>query len=281
MLESTSTLLRSATAEAYAVGAFNVYNVEGVMAVIAAAESESSPVMLQLHPASIAYGGEPLIALCLAAATQAKVPVSVHLDHCNEPNSIETALSAGLTSIMADGSEHDFAGNLTFTSEIARRVHARGGFVEAELGRLAGTEDDLTVPENLARLTDPDQASRFVTKSRVDALAVCIGNAHGRYATEPRLDFQRLQAIRERVSVPLVLHGASGIPEDMVKRAIQLGICKLNVNTEVRNAYLRSLKGDLEPDRSPDLTRLMGNAVDAMKTVVAEKIRFFGSAGKA
>ncbi len=289
MLTSTLDLLRAAREGEYAIGAFNVYNLEGVRAVVAAAESERSPAILQLHPSAMlragpgssTHGGRPLIALCLAAAQEASVPMSVHLDHSASADDIRAALDMGITSIMADGSEREYEENVSFTREMAALVHRHGGAVEAELGRLTGTEDDLTVPENLAKLTDPAEASDFVSRVVVDALAVCIGNAHGRYRVEPKLDFSRLEAISKAVSVPLVLHGASGLPEATVRRSIELGVCKLNVNTEVRQAYIDSLKRSLSSPSPPDLVQLMQAAIEAMREVVASKLRLFNSAGKA
>lgn len=277
MLVSTTKLLSAAQEGGYAIGAFNVYNLEGVQAVVAASESESSPAILQLHPASFAHGGKPLVGLCLSAATAATVPMSVHLDHSSSADQVMEALEAGLTSVMGDGSELEYEDNVEFTRRVAELAHVHDGVVEAELGRLAGTEDDLTIPENRAKLTDPNMASDFVARTKTDILAVCIGNVHGHYSGEPHLDFERLDAIRKVVSVPLVLHGASGLSDAMVRRSIELGVCKLNVNTEVREAYLESLKRDLNALRSPDLVPLMQNAVVAMQEVVSAKLRLFGS----
>jgi len=281
MLISTQTLLKAAQSGGYALGAFNVYNLEGAQAVAAAAEAAHSPVLLQIHPGALAHGGRPLVDLCLATAHTARVPMSVHLDHSAAEDAIRAALTAGITSIMADGSHLDYADNLSFTREMAALIHAQEGVVEAELGRLSGTEDDLTVPEYEARLTDPAQAADFVGQTGIDALAVCIGNVHGRYRGEPRLDFERLAAIRDAVSVPLVLHGASGLPDAMVRRAIELGVCKFNVNTEVRHAYIGALRESVSAPDTPDLVELMERAVAAMQDVVAEKLRLFGSVGKA
>jgi tagatose 1,6-diphosphate aldolase GatY/KbaY len=164
---------------------------------------------------------------------------------------------------------------------MAGLVHEQGGAVEAELGRLTGTEDGLTVPEYEARLTNPGEAADFVAQTDIDALAVCIGNVHGRYHGEPDLDFERLDAIRNTVAVPLVLHGASGLPEAMVRRSIELGVAKFNVNTEVRAAYLEAVRKLVEGPDSPDLLDLMRSAVGAMEPVVSAKLQLFGSVGKA
>lgn len=281
MITTTQELLRVAQAGGYAVGAFNVYNLEGVKAVIAAAESECSPVMLQIHPGALKYGGPPLVALCLSAAEHARVPAAVHLDHSSSPKAIGNALDAGLPSVMADGSHLSYAENVAFTRQMTELAHARGAAVEAELGRISGTEDGLTVAEFEARFTDPEQAADFVSQTGVDALAVCIGNVHGHYYREPALDFARLAAVRAAVDVPLVLHGASGLPEQMVRDSIALGITKINVNTELRDAFIGALRGRLAQPGSPDLVELLDGGVAAMQAVVAGKLRQFGSTGRA
>lgn len=280
MLVPTLELLQAAQAASYAVGAFNVYNLEGVKAVITAAEAERSPVMLQVHPSALKFAGTPLLALCLAAAQQAGVPVAVHLDHSTSEKEINTAFNAGLKSVMADGSHLTYPENLAFTRAVVLAARMLGAAVEAELGRLSGTEDGLTVPEYEALLTDPEQAQAFVTETGIDALAVCIGNVHGHYRGEPKLDFDRLARIREKVSVPLVLHGASGLPAEMIRESIRLGVSKFNVNTEVREAYLQALKTAFQLPKTPDLLQLMDTGVSAMQEIIREKITLFGSAGK-
>jgi tagatose 1,6-diphosphate aldolase GatY/KbaY len=208
--------------------------------------------MLQLHPGAMQHGGQPLVALCLAAAQAATVPVMVHLDHSNSSAAIQEALAAGITSVMADGSHLPYDDNVAFTQMIVAMAHRHQAIVEAELGRLTGTEDGLTVPEYEARFTDPVQAADFVARTGVDALAICIGNVHGRYRREPCLDFDRLAALQRSVPVPLVLHGASGLPEAMVRQAITLGVHKFNVNTEVREAYVEALRDCLQAAGTPD-----------------------------
>jgi tagatose 1,6-diphosphate aldolase GatY/KbaY len=281
MLTSTHTLLAHAQAGGYAIGAFNVYNYEGVRAVLEAAEQAKSPVMLQLHPQALKYGGAALVALCLEAAKSAIVPVSTHLDHSSSEQDIRQALKVGLNSIMADGSHLAYNENIAFTARMSVLAHEKNGFVEAELGRLSGTEDGMTIAEWQARLTDPATAAEFVSQARVDALAVCIGNVHGHYHGEPKLDFLRLEEIRRRVSLPLVLHGASGLPDEMIRRSVELGICKFNVNTEVREAYVGSLAKSLAFNPAADLLALMKAAVEAMRQVVLQKIILFGSNNKA
>lgn len=277
MLASTIDLLRAAEAGDYAIGAFNVYNLEGVKAVVQAAEAERSPAMLALHPVPLQHGGQALVALCLAAADEATVPISVHLDHSTSAGDIANALQRGLRSVMADGTHLSYKDNLRFSREMAALAHSHGAVIEAELGKLSGTEDGLSVSELEAKMTDPQQAGAFVREAGIDAFAVCIGNVHGRYRGEPALDFARLAAIRKQVNVPLVLHGASGLPAGMIQQAITLGVRKFNVNTEVREAYLSTLKARLNEPKMPDLVDVMQSAIAAMRHVVAGKMQLFGS----
>lgn len=274
-------LMQDAEKFNYAVGAFNVYNLEGIKAVIAAAEAEKSPVILQLHPSAFKFGGPALIAACKSAAAASSVPVLVHLDHASSAIDIESALGDGVASVMADGSMYSFQENMNFTRMMASLAHERGAYIESELGRLSGSEDGLSVPEYEAKLTDPRLASYFVTETKVDILAVCIGNVHGHYHGEPRLDFDRLEAIRAKVKIPLVLHGASGLPDELVKRAIACGVRKFNVNTEVREAYLSALGESLQTGKTPDLIDVLNRAISAMQAVVTSKLRLFGSSNRA
>lgn len=278
MLTLTMNLLHKAQSQGYAVGAFNVYNLEGAKAVIRAAEAEVSPVILQIHPQALIYGGSGLLAMCLAIAEETFVPVSVHLDHCTSDQVIEQTLAAGASSIMADGSHLDYAGNVAFTRAMTILAHEIGRGVEAELGRISGTEDGLTVTDRQARLTNPDQAADFLAQTKIDMLAVCIGNVHGKYHQPPKLDFERLAAIRQQVAVPLVLHGSSGLPDEMIMRAIRQGVHKFNVNTEVRQAFVSAVQKT--SGKSIDLLPLMESAISAMIAVIRPKLVLFGSCGK-
>jgi len=281
MITPTKELLKAAQNGAYAVGAFNVYNLEGVKAVLAAAEAENSPVMLQIHPSALKYAGIPLIALSLEAAKQARIPTAVHLDHSTSQADIFTALEAGVQSVMADGSHTNLYENINFTQKMVQAARHFNAIVEAELGRLSGTEDGLTVPEYEALLTNPQEASDFCKNTEIDALAVCIGNVHGHYHGEPRLDFSRLEQIRQLVGIPLVLHGASGLPAAMVRQAVEIGVQKFNVNTELRDAYIASLRKTTATERRLDLVEVLEASVIAMRGVVTEKLQLFGSSGKA
>ncbi|CAG9464477.1 unnamed protein product [Pedinophyceae sp. YPF-701] len=279
-----SSMLSRAIEGLYAVGAFNVYDLAGGAAVVAAAEAARSPVILQAHPAALKHpaGGAGLAAGLKALAEHASVPVLVHLDHAAESDWRE-GLKHGFGSLMVDGSHLEFKANAALTRTAVAAAHMRGMGVEAELGRLAGTEDDITVEAYEASLTDPGEAARFVTATGCDALAVCIGNVHGKYPPSgPKIDTARLREIRdavhkERPGLPLVLHGASGLDEATVKECIRLGCAKFNVNTEVRAAYVAALKSGGYSDLVPGITA----GHDAMVKVVREKIELLGSAGKA
>lgn len=279
-LSSTKELLLNAERGGYAVGAFNVYNMEGAEAVVSAAEEENSPAILQIHPSALKQGGIPLVACCVSAAEQANVPITVHFDHGTSKQELVEALDLGFDSLMVDGSHLSLKDNIAYTKYISLLAHSKNMLVEAELGRLSGTEDDLTVEDYEARLTDVNQAEEFIDETGIDALAVCIGNVHGKYpASGPnlRLDLLKdLHALSSKKGVFLVLHGASGLSEELIKASIQRGVTKFNVNTEVRNAYMNSLSNPKK-----DLVHVMASAKEAMKAVVAEKMRLFGSSGKA
>jgi tagatose 1,6-diphosphate aldolase GatY/KbaY len=186
-----------------------------------------------------------------------------------------------MKSVMADGSEFTFNENLEWTKSIVSKAHAYGAVVEAELGRISGTEDGITVEEFQAKLTDPNEAYEFVNMTGIDSLAICIGNVHGKYPGIPNLDFQLLKEIRKKVDLPLVLHGASGLPPKLVRKSIQLGVCKFNVNTEVREAYINFFaeypKGAYS---SSELLNIMKGVTDSMMEIVIEKIKLLGSSSR-
>ena len=185
---------------------------------------------LQVHPASLDFGGVALLRLCQDMASRARVPIAVALDHAADQACIRAVLEAAcVDSVMVDGSELTLPANLAWTTEMTRAAHAQGVSVEAELGKLAGEEDGLSVPEVEARMTDPEVVGPFVEATGIDALAVTIGNVHGKYAKRPQLDFDRLDRIRGATTLPLVLHGASGLPDEMLQRAMRSGVCKFNV----------------------------------------------------
>lgn len=305
MLVTNRDLLLPATKEAYAVGAFNINNLEALLAVAEAAVEEKSPAIVAVTPSAIKYGGLAYLSeMVKVAAKTVPVPMSLHLDHGENFEVVTKCVEAGFTSVMIDGSFLKFEENVALTKRVVDLAHSKGLSVEAELGRLAGVEES-SVEEKEAILTDPDVAKEFVERTGVDALAVAIGTSHGAYKFkgEAKLDFERLRLIRERVDVPLVLHGASsvpkwiiekatkygaeltgakGIPEEHIKRAISLGIAKINIDTDLRLAFTATVREVLaNSPKEFDPRKILGPAKEAMKEVVKGKMRLFGSSGKA
>lgn len=305
MLVTNKDLLVPARQRAYAVGAFNINNLETVLAVSEAAVEEKSPAVVAVTPSAIKYAGLPYISkIAKTAAESSAVPMSLHLDHGEDFDTVSKCIGAGFTSVMIDGSHLKFDENIALTKRVVDLAHPKGVAVEAELGRLAGVEEK-TVEEKEAILTDPDSAREFVERTGVDALAVAVGTSHGAYKfkAEPKLDFERLKVISNGVHVPLVLHGASnvpawliekaskygaeldgakGIPEDHIKEAISLGIAKINIDTDLRLAFTATVREVLaNSPKEFDPRKILGTAKEAMKEVVKGKMRLFGSSGRA
>ncbi|HIS56300.1 MAG: class II fructose-bisphosphate aldolase [Lachnospiraceae bacterium] len=280
-LVTSRQMLLDAQKGQYAVGAFNVENMEMVMAVIKAAEELYAPVMLQTTPSTVAYAGLDLyLANCRAVAEKASVPVAMHLDHGNSFALAMQALRTGYTSIMIDGSHQVFEENIALTKRVVDACAPSGIPVEAELGKVGGKEDDLDGGDG--GYTVPQEAKEFAERTGVGSLAVAIGTAHGVYKGEPKLDLDRLSEIREMVSIPLVLHGASGLSEEAVRESIRRGICKVNFATELRIAYTQGVREVLEADPSVFDPKKYGKA--AMKRVtqiVKTRMEMCGCCGKA
>ncbi|MDR7869500.1 MAG: class II fructose-1,6-bisphosphate aldolase [Tissierellaceae bacterium] len=283
MLLTGKELLLDAQKNNYAVGAFNVNNMEIIQAIIGAAEETNSPAILQASQGGIKYAGIEYIAnLGKLAGRNAKVPIALHLDHGTDFDQIMLCIRHGFTSVMIDGSKYPLEENIAFTKRVVEIAHAVGVTVEAELGKIGGTEDHITVSEKDATFTDPEEAKRFVEETGVDYLAIAVGTAHGVYKGEPKLDYDRIKAIRQVVDVPLVLHGSSGVPAESLQKAISLGICKINIDTDIRAAFSNAVKDFVKdnPDEI-DPRKILGPATKAMKEVIKEKMHIFGSAGRA
>lgn len=283
MLVTGKELLQHADKNGYAVGAFNVNNMEIVQAIIEAAEETQSPVILQASQGGLKYAGvEYIAALGKIAAQNATVPVAIHLDHGTDFVQIMQCIRQGFTSVMIDGSQYDLEGNIAITKKVVEVARAVGVSVEAELGKIGGTEDDIVVDHKDATHTDPDEAVRFVEETDVDFLAIAIGTAHGKYKGEPEIDFERLKEIRSRVNVPLVLHGSSGVAYDDLKKAIELGISKINIDTDVRIAFTKGVSDVINANPNEfDPRKIIGPAREEMKKSIMEKMEVFGSVGKA
>lgn len=281
-LVTSKKLLLDAQEGCYAVGAFNVENMEMVQAVVAAAEELCAPVILQTTPSTLKYADVDFFyANVKTAAEKSAVPVVMHLDHGNSFDLAMQAFRAGYTSIMIDGSPKPFSENVQVTRAVANACHPAGIPVEAELGKVGGKEDGLTGGEGNP-YTDPREAQAFVEATGVDFLAVAIGTAHGVYKGVPRLDLDRLREIRAIVSIPLVLHGTSGVPDDTVRACIARGICKVNYATDLRIAFTKGVSAYLKehPDAF-DPKKYNAQGREEVKQYVMEKIKVCGSDGKA
>lgn len=265
----------------YAIGAFNVENMEMVMAVIRAAEEMQAPVILQTTPSTVKYAGLAMYyANVKAAAQRASVPVALHLDHGNSFELAVQALRTGYTSIMIDGSKESLEGNIEVTRRVVDACKPSAVPVEAELGKVGGKEDDLEC--NDPGYTDPDDAVRFVQETGISSLAVAIGTAHGIYKGEPKLDVERLSQIRKAVDIPLVLHGASGVPDEAVRECIRRGISKVNFATELRIAYSNGVKEFLRMNPDAFDPKKYGTVgMQYVTDLVKEKIKVCGSENKA
>ncbi|EAS2169718.1 tagatose-bisphosphate aldolase subunit KbaY [Salmonella enterica] len=276
---STKYLLRDARAKGYAVPAFNIHNAETIQAILEVCSEMKSPVILAGTPGTFKHIAlEEIYALCNAYSGSFGIPLALHLDHHESLDDIRHKVNAGVRSAMIDGSHFPFEENVKLVKSVVDFCHSRDCSVEAELGRLGGVEDDMSVDAENAFLTDPQEARRFVELTGVDSLAVAIGTAHGLYTKTPQIDFQRLAEIREVVDIPLVLHGASDVPDEYVRRTIESGVCKVNVATELKIAFATAVKKWFtENPEGNDPRYYMRVGMDAMKEVVRSKITICNS----
>ncbi len=290
----------------YAIGAFNVNNMEIIQGIMEAAEEEKSPLILQVSAGARKYAGHNYIVKMVEAAVEdSTVPVILHLDHGANFEICKEVIDGGFTSVMIDGSHLPFEENIAVTKKVVEYAHPRGVWVEAELGRLAGIEEHVVAEKNV--FTEPDEAGEFVERTGCDSLAVAIGTSHGAYKFkgEARLDFERLKKISELLpGYPLVLHGASsvpqefvemankyggqiagakGVPEDMLREAAKYGVCKINIDTDIRLAITATLRKVLHENPTEfDPRKFLGPARQAVKEMVQRKIRLvLGSSNEA
>ncbi len=279
MLVTLKEIIAMAEKGNFAIPAFNVYNTETVMGVVKAAEEAKAPVIIQVYPRLLNEEvGYYLCPAIVAAARKASVPVCFHLDHGPSELEVQKALRWGATGIMYDGSVHPLEENIENTKHIVEICEAIGVTVEGELGHVGSVNDD-----GMDEFTDPAEAAEFVKKTGVTCLAVLIGNAHGHYKKTPKLDIDRVKAIREATGgIPLVLHGGSGIPDEQVKAAIAAGIRKMNIGTDVCCAFAEGTKETLDdPNRSLAIDLFMKHPIETVKKLALEKIRLVGAEGKA
>ncbi len=282
-LVSVDELLSRAEKEGYAVGAFNANNMEIVQAILTAAEREEAPVIMQASQGAIKYAGlDFLTGMVKMAARSSRVPVALHLDHGTDFEQVIKCIRSGFSSVMYDGSKLPLEQNIAMTRKVLEIADPIGVSVEAELGKIGGTEDDVHVSAKEAMYTDPDEAKYFVEQTGIKSLAVAIGTAHGQYKGEPRLDFDRLAIIKSLVNIPIVLHGSSGVPDQAVQKAIELGVRKVNIDTNIREAFVGAMRRVMaeKPDEI-DPRQILGPAREDTVEIIREKIRVFGSTGKA
>ncbi len=277
MLVSGQELLDWAVANRCAVASFNTYNLETTRAFIQAAESTQKPIFLALGSGALDYGDfATLVALAKTAAETANVAIALHIDHGESPAVIQRCFRAGFTSFMFDGSQHPLEENIRLTREAKASVGAYP--LEAELGGVGGDEDQAGAQDSAIPMTAPQEAARLVRETGVSSLAIAIGNAHGIYKGKPKLDFTRLEQIDRVVDIPLVLHGASGIPDPDIITAITHGVRKINVNTEIRGRFFDALQSKLpETSSSLNLIGLLTPAIEAMTQAATEKINLFAT----
>lgn len=283
MLVHIKEIIKKAVAGKYAVGAFNVNNLEILQAVLRAAEKLRSPVIVQTTEGAIEYAGlAELAGMVKAGAENINVPVALHLDHGKNFDLVKKCVQAGYSSIMIDASDKPLPENIRQTRKIVQYCHRKNVCVQAELGRLEGVEDWLKVNKNEEFLTDPRKAREFVEQTKIDFFAPAVGNYHGVLKLvnkkRLRLDLKRLAEIAKMVKIPFVLHGASGFPDAQIKKAIALGVRVINIDSELRVSFARAERKFLMENKDVfDPRKILNPATAAMQKVVEKKIRVFGS----
>ena len=277
------TMLNNAYENKYGIGAFSAHNAETILGILEAAEEEQSPVMIQIGQKAIqTLGLEQMKVMVDIFSKNFTIPISIHLDHSRDFDQTMKAVQLGFQSVMYDGSGYSFEENSRTTKKVVDIAKALNIGSEGEIGKIGGTEDDITVDEKDSFITTTDEAVKFVETTDVDYLAVSIGTAHGIYKEEPNLRFERLKEISEKVSRPIVLHGGSNVPDEQVKKAISLGVAKINVDTELREAFTRGVQEVYSMDIDEIvLANSLGNGKLRVKEKVKEKMRVFQSDGKA
>ena len=273
-LVTSTEMFKKAYDGGYAIGAFNVNNMEIVQGITEACQEEHAPVILQVSKGARAYANHTYLVKLVEAAVECcpDIPIVLHLDHGPDFETCKSCIDGGFTSVMIDGSSKSFEDNIAVTQEVVRIANAAGASVEAELGAILGSEDNISHDDSKPFLVRVQDVIDFTAAVKVDALAVGIGNAHGLYKGRPNLDFQRLQEVRDVTDVPLVLHGGSGIPDDMIQTAIEIGIRKINVATEIRMAYV---EGMLSGSANGDYYEMVKAGKASVKARAKSKIDLF------
>jgi fructose-bisphosphate aldolase class II len=282
-LVSMNEFLPQAKAGKYAVGQFNMNNLEFAQAITQAGMELKSPIIFGVSEGALKYMGiEFTVALAEAAAKMSGLPIALHLDHGSSFEVAMKCIRAGFSSVMFDGSHHSYEDNIRLTKEIVKTAHAMGVSVEGELGTIGGTEDDISVDAENANLAKPEEAIRFYEETGVDALAIAVGTAHGVYVGEPKIHFDIIEKVASAIPAAVVLHGGSGVPDEMLRAAIKAGAAKINVNTENQVAGTAAIREVLNKDQKVyDPRKYLTPARNAMVEVVKSKMTQFGSVGKA
>ncbi|MEF2248691.1 MULTISPECIES: class II fructose-1,6-bisphosphate aldolase [unclassified Paenibacillus] len=282
-LVSMNEFLPKAKERKFAVGQFNMNNLEFAQATVEAAMAENSPFIYGVSEGALRYMGiEFTVAMAKAAAEKSGLPIALHLDHGSSFEVAMKCIRAGFSSVMFDGSHYGLEENIALTKEVVRAAHAMGVSVEGELGTIGGVEDDLSVDEADATMANPEEAIRFYEETGVDCLAIAVGTAHGMYKGEPKIHYDIIEKVASAIPVPVVLHGGSGVPDEAIRKSIQAGVGKINVNTENQVAFTKTIREVLGGNAEViDPRKYLTPARDAMVQVIREKIRLFGSNNQA
>jgi fructose-bisphosphate aldolase, class II len=282
-LVSMNEFLPKAKANKFAVGQFNMNNLEFAQAIVDAAIAEKAPFIYGVSEGALKYMGiEFTVAIAEAAAKKSGLPIALHLDHGSSFEVAMKCIRAGFSSVMFDGSHYTLEENIRLTKEVVKAARAMGVSVEGELGTIGGVEDDLSVAEEDASLANPEEAIRFYEETGVDCLAIAVGTAHGLYKGEPKIHYDIIQKVANAIPVPLVLHGGSGVPDEAIRESIKSGAGKINVNTENQVACTQAIRDALNKNAEViDPRKYLTPARKAMQEVVQEKIRLFGSSNQA
>lgn len=282
-LVSMTEMLNKALKDKYAVGQFNINNLEWTQAILQAAQEEQSPVILGVSEGAAKYmGGFKVVTAMVNALLETMditVPVALHLDHGSSLEKCREAIDAGFSSVMIDNSKFPIEDNIKATRDVVEYAHSKGASVEAEVGSVGGEEDGVTGGVIYA---DPEECKRMVEEAKIDALAAALGSVHGAYVGEPKLGFDEMKEISELTGVPLVLHGGSGIPTHQIKQAIEYGHTKINVNTELQQVWTQRVREIVETDKKVyDPRKIIGPGKEDIMNVVKSKMREFGSSNQA
>ncbi|MCZ8522959.1 MULTISPECIES: class II fructose-1,6-bisphosphate aldolase [Paenibacillus] len=282
-LVSMNEFFPKAREKRFAVGQFNMNNLEFAQAITDAAQELNSPFIFGVSEGALKYMGmEYTVAIAEAAAKKSGLPIALHLDHGSSFEVAMKCIRAGFSSVMFDGSHYSFEENIRLTKEVVKAAHAMGVSVEGELGTIGGVEDDISVDEADASLAKPEEAIRYYEETGVDCLAIAVGTAHGMYAGEPNIRFDIIEKVASQIPVPVVLHGGSGVPDEMIRQSIAAGVGKINVNTENQVACTQAIRDVLGKDAKVyDPRKYLTPARNAMVEVVKSKIQLFGSANQA